>query len=171
MSVPNDAELPDLPSLFREDELLQAAKEITNIPSSGYRVTLDQFRSEDIETLGLGASLIVNAQVHGYHWGGGMGDGSASDMRGQEFWRSFKAEFRDFLCTKNKKYEDLRKRLAAGGRQTQLALVSMVSAGLSAHVGIAAGLITPICALCLLAVLKMGNEAFCRGGRLLAKPE
>ena len=76
--------------------------------------------------------------------------------------KSFKNEFRILLCTKDKKYASVRKSLSQAGDKTQLTIVSAISAAVGASVGAVEGSLIPLCAICLIAVLKMGKEAFCR---------
>jgi hypothetical protein len=81
-------------------------------------------------------------------------------------WERFKAEFRTLLCTKDKKYSSLRKSFSGASHSTQLTIVSTISAAIGSSLGLAAGSLVPMCALCLIALLKKGKEAFCRGKAL-----
>src|SRR6266702_5105724 len=78
----------------------------------------------------------------------------------KSYWSALKQEFVLLVCTDDKKYKDLRVRIDRGTNST--ALVSAIAVGISAHMGIAAGILTPFCALCLIALARMGKEAFCR---------
>jgi hypothetical protein len=78
-----------------------------------------------------------------------------------EYWDNLKVEFRILVCTKEKKYASLRRKMETAGRKSQTALVSMLAAAMATYIGVAAGVLVPFCALCLIAVLKLGKEAFC----------
>jgi hypothetical protein len=99
---------------------------------------------------------------------GGRLDGPAMAYTPQ-LWNEFKKEFHIFLCTKNRKYTSLRKRLSKSGTNTQLAIVSSISAAVGGSFGVVAGSLIPVCAICLIAVLKMGKEAFCEAKELNVK--
>ncbi|SAL04042.1 hypothetical protein AWB81_06570 [Caballeronia arationis] len=78
------------------------------------------------------------------------------------YWDQLKSEFRLLLCTKDKKYQALRRDLAKTSSKSQLAVVSAISAAVGASIGVVAGALVPVCAICLIAVLKLGQEAFCQ---------
>ena len=82
------------------------------------------------------------------------------------YWDDLKQEFRLLICTKDRKYSQLRKALAKNADKSQMLLVSTIAAAMGHSLGIAAGILTPFCALCLIAVLSMGREAFCKTSRL-----
>jgi hypothetical protein len=42
-----------------------------------------------------------------------------------------------------------------------MTIVSTIAAAIAGSVGITAGALVPICAICLIAVLKVGKETFC----------
>jgi hypothetical protein len=112
-----------------------------------------------------------------YHKGaryphGAWGDGGdyPRDIA-RDYWSLFKKEFHAFLCTKDKKYAALRKQLFTSASRSQVAITSTISAAISQHVGLEAGILVPFCALCLIAVLKIGREAFCSGKYLDITPE
>lgn len=83
-----------------------------------------------------------------------------------QYWQAFRREFLIFLCTDDKKYAELKQRLASASDKSQTAVVSTIAAGVAASVGMIPALLVPVCAMCLIAVLKMGKEAFCRAQRL-----
>jgi len=74
-----------------------------------------------------------------------------------EYWERFKGESHLLLCTNNQKYAPLRKELSQYGGKTQLTIVSTIAASVAASVGVVAGAMVPLCAICLIAVLKMGK--------------
>jgi hypothetical protein len=78
------------------------------------------------------------------------------------YWGNLKEEFRIFVCTSDRKYADLRKKVESSATKSQVTLTSTIAVAFSTHLGIAAGLLVPACALCLIALVKMGREAFCK---------
>lgn len=82
------------------------------------------------------------------------------------YWARLKDEFRLFLCTNNKPYADLRKQFAKNAQRSQTIVVSTIAAAMAPTLGVAAGVLVPFCALCLLALARMGTEAFCKGAAL-----
>jgi hypothetical protein len=82
------------------------------------------------------------------------------------YWERLKKEFQLFVCTKDKKYASLRKDLGAKARGSQTVIVSTISAAMAHSVGVAAGILIPFCALCLLALARVGKEAFCKCTKL-----
>jgi hypothetical protein len=77
------------------------------------------------------------------------------------YWESLKAEFRLMLCSADSKYDGLREQFSSWGTKSQTAIVSSIAATMATYIGIAAGILVPFCALCLVAFLKLGKEAFC----------
>jgi hypothetical protein len=84
-------------------------------------------------------------------------------------WRAVQDEFLIFLCSKEKKYASLKNKIKTAANKSQLAIVSMIAAAIGTNIGVAAGVLVPLCALCLIAVLKVGKESFCKnlGAHLL----
>lgn len=118
----------------------------------------DDLKSYSVESLGAWLPSIADRRI---------GIAHAVPPDAPPYWSRLKNEFRILLCTKDKRYADLRKKLEANARKSQLALVSIVAAAMGHYVGVAAGILVPFCALCLIAFLRMGREAFCRGAELL----
>ncbi|WP_156992244.1 hypothetical protein [Paraburkholderia oxyphila] len=85
------------------------------------------------------------------------------------YWELLKKEFRLLLCTNDKKYRALRKHLAKTGDKSQLAVVSAISAAVAASLSVTAAALVPVCAICLIAVLKLGKEAYCQTQNLDVK--
>jgi hypothetical protein len=79
------------------------------------------------------------------------------------YWERLKQEFCLFVCTRDKKYGSLRKDLRTKVQQSQGVIVSTIAAAMAHSVGVAAGILVPFCALCLLALARIGKEAFCKG--------
>jgi hypothetical protein len=79
------------------------------------------------------------------------------------FWNSFKTEFRLLVCTKDKKYKDLRSQIArVTGQKGQLAIMSAVASGLAVNMGATVStVLTPLCAICFLAGARIGRELLC----------
>jgi hypothetical protein len=82
------------------------------------------------------------------------------------FWEAFKVEFKLFLCTKNRKYQKLRREIAATVAESkdkaQPILVSMIAAAIGAKVGTLGVVIAPLVVISLMTVLTIGKEAYCR---------
>jgi hypothetical protein len=76
-------------------------------------------------------------------------------------WVMFKEEFHLLLCTNDPKYNDVRKGLGGAAGKSQTAIISMVSAAVAVNLGMIAATAVPLSALCLLAIARMGKNAFC----------
>src|SRR5215203_4401493 len=76
-------------------------------------------------------------------------------------WDRLKVEFYVFICTQEEKYSELRKKFRDHANEAGVVVVGLVAASLAPYVGVAAGVIVPLCALCLLALAVMGREACC----------
>ena len=83
--------------------------------------------------------------------------------RKPNYWERVKEEIHILLCTNDQKYASLRHQLSSKGSRTQTAIVSTISAAVGAKAGFVAGAVVPLAALCLLAVLQLGKEAYCAG--------
>jgi hypothetical protein len=83
--------------------------------------------------------------------------------RTQSLWDSFKTEFRLLVCTDDKKYKDLRARIAKmTGHKNQLAIMSAVAAEMGVHMGVTvATILVPLCATCFLAAPRTGRTILC----------
>jgi hypothetical protein len=82
------------------------------------------------------------------------------------YWVAFKKEFHILLCSKDKKYQKLRSNLAKSNEKGLLAVVWEISDAIAGSLGVVAGELVPICAICLIAVLKLGKETFCHAKTL-----
>jgi hypothetical protein len=78
-----------------------------------------------------------------------------------DYWSKLKAEFRLLICKRDKKYAPLRKKLDSITKKSETAIVSTISAAMAVKFGVAAGILAPFCALCLVGVSRLGKEAFC----------
>ncbi len=79
-----------------------------------------------------------------------------------DFWREFKKEFRRFICTKDPKYRALWTKLERTAGKSEMVIVSTIAAAVAASSGLAPAALVPFCAVGLIAVLKVGKEAFCK---------
>lgn len=65
------------------------------------------------------------------------------------------------MCTKDAKYAQLRKAIAAHGGKGTVLVVGVIAAALAAVLGIAAGVLTPFISLLLLIVGNLGLNVAC----------
>lgn len=79
----------------------------------------------------------------------------------KSYWGLVKKEMHLLICTKDKKYTALRKKLNDAGRQTKTPVVALVSAALASSLGLAAGVISGLVAIALFAALQIGINAYC----------
>jgi hypothetical protein len=87
-------------------------------------------------------------------------------LRRRSIWLEVKDQFRLLLCTDDRRYAALRRNLLSASSKSQLTIVSTISAALAGTFGVAAGALVPLCAICLIAALKLGKEAYCKGTEL-----
>ena len=87
----------------------------------------------------------------------------AADSAGEKFWHCVKKELHLLMCTDDQKYRSLRRQLSPWtGPKSQLAYVSAMASGLAPHVGVAtATVLTPLCAIGVLAGIRVGKEVLC----------
>ena len=88
-------------------------------------------------------------------------DGDIMYAHWPDYWEQLKKEFILLICTKDKKYSSLRKKLSTSADKSQTAIVSTIAAAMAASFGVAMGILVPFCAMILLALLRIGKEAFC----------
>jgi len=88
-------------------------------------------------------------------------DPGASRMAGTTYWTELKREFRALVCTEDEKYADVRRSLGSAGAEARVIAVAVISAAIGAELGFAAGALAPFCLLCLIALVRLGKEAFC----------
>lgn len=78
-------------------------------------------------------------------------------------WNDIKREMHLLCCTKDKKYDRLRRKLGSISGKSQFAVTSAFASVMSVHVGVAsATIMTPLCAILLLAVLGLGHVIVCQ---------
>lgn len=86
----------------------------------------------------------------------GFGAGAAS----ANYLASVKVEFRKLVCG-DPIYETLRKEAAKIWNGSKYSVVSVIAIGVAAQIGVAVAVITPVVALLLAAVGKVGLNAWC----------
>ncbi|MBN1341059.1 MAG: hypothetical protein JXQ73_00160 [Phycisphaerae bacterium] len=83
-------------------------------------------------------------------------------------WGAVCEQVHELLCTRSARYRNLRTELSKKAKPLVPTIVGMISAGVGAQSGFAVGAVVPFVALCLLAILRVGKEAWCAYyGRLL----
>jgi hypothetical protein len=83
---------------------------------------------------------------------------------GQDYWSRFQREFRRFICSNDP--NDVKRRKEIFGQKSAYAVASAIAA----QIGVALGspllaALVPICAMALIALLKIGKDALCGGVR------
>jgi hypothetical protein len=79
------------------------------------------------------------------------------------FWNKFNDELRLFICG-DKKYKKEREKLFAEGKPASLVIVSVISGFLGSTLGFAPSLVTPVVAIMLHLIGKIGVNAWCKLG-------
>jgi hypothetical protein len=82
------------------------------------------------------------------------------------YWDQLKQEFKKLLCTSDKKYASLRKEVSTASNKAYTTIVSSIAAVMASQFGVVPGVLMPFCALILIAILKLGKEAFCACAQL-----
>ena len=80
----------------------------------------------------------------------------------KSYWAAVKTEMHLFLCTGDKRYRDLWKRIDALEGKGTTALVGVIATFLGATLGAPATLVAGFVAVCLHGIAKLGKEAYCR---------
>jgi len=83
---------------------------------------------------------------------------------GLPFWHRLKAETRTLLCTDDKKYDELRRRMTQTKDATERVGVPAIAAAMASAVGLEVALITPFVSLLLVSIGQLGIGAWCAGG-------
>jgi hypothetical protein len=118
----------------------------------------------DIDTLGYGLSLTFQG------WGPvGMAKkdenymGFLTDFLTllRNYWAEVKKEIYLLVCTKDRKYSDIRNHFKKKSTTSTTAIVGMLSATVATQIGAAAGLVTPLVALLLYGLLRVGVNSWC----------
>jgi hypothetical protein len=76
-------------------------------------------------------------------------------------WDQFKDEFFLLFCTRQRKYDDLRKKIKSTDRATRELVIPAIAGAIGAALGIGASILTPFVALALLGVAELGINAWC----------
>jgi len=82
-------------------------------------------------------------------------------LKPKTYWESVKKEIFTLLCTKDKKYSEIRKRLEIGTGITTIYVLSTISVWLSNLLSAQFNLIAPLVATVLYAVTQIGVSAWC----------
>lgn len=91
------------------------------------------------------------------------GGPSGEDRRpDKSYWQAVKKEMHLFLCTSDKRYTELWKRIDALENKGTTALVGVIATFLGASIGAPATLLAGFVAVCLYGAAKLGKEAYCR---------
>lgn len=133
----------DVESLVSEDQLMEI---IEAIPLYGWE-------KNTIDELGERISRSI-------------GPPDQHDPESGKYWHAVKDEIYLLICTDDKKYADLRKQLEKGEAKSSTAIVALITASLTFYIGMVAGIVVPLCALVLLAVTRVGKNAFCKDQEL-----
>lgn len=80
----------------------------------------------------------------------------------RRFWQNVRAEVRLLVCSADPKYKAIRDDLSREKPVVTKVAIGMIAAAVGAALGYAAGLLTPFVLLCLIAMVKVGREAWCR---------
>ncbi len=80
---------------------------------------------------------------------------------GPNYWTIVKREFYLMVCTADKKYSKVRSDFKKHTRKASTLVVGTISAAIAGTLGIAVGLITPLVAFLLYALVKLGVNSWC----------
>lgn len=80
----------------------------------------------------------------------------------KKYWEFVRDEMHAFLCTKDKRYAELWKRINALEKNAKTTLAPVIAAFLGQLIGAPATLLTGFVAVCLYAAAKLGTEAYCQ---------
>jgi hypothetical protein len=79
----------------------------------------------------------------------------------KKYWEFVRDEMRIFLCTDDKRYRELWKRINALEKNAKTSLVPVIAAFLGQQIGAPATLLAGFVAVCLYAAAKLGTYAYC----------
>lgn len=127
-----------------DSKLIAEAKEILKASPDLYRLAIE----EGVEVAGL--RLGQEADVD-----------NAMDL---PFWHRVKVETRTLLCTDDKKYDELRRKMTQTKDATEKVGVPAIAAAVASVVGLEVALITPFVSLLLVSIGQVGIAAWCAGG-------
>lgn len=83
------------------------------------------------------------------------------DEAKNKYWQAVKNEIRLLICTKDKKYSELRKQLHDAAKHTKAPIVAMISATLAGSMGVAVGIISGLVAVAIFAIVQIGVNVYC----------
>jgi hypothetical protein len=153
--VDEDQQFFDVLKSLKRDELVELITDNLPMDSAFISMSLD---ADDLDLDKLGERV---GRITEIRRGGIVRKGVI--MNQVSPWRRVKHEMNLLLCTKDKKYAALRKQLSKEGAYTHGAIVSAIAAAVGASLGLVSGLLVPLVALMLVAMLKVGKEAYCAG--------
>jgi D-alanyl-D-alanine carboxypeptidase len=83
----------------------------------------------------------------------------------RRYWQRVKRELHILLCTNDKKYSSLRRLFGKESQNTQAFIASSITSGITPYVGggAPAAMIAPLVTLGLIALLRVGTNAWCAG--------
>jgi hypothetical protein len=79
----------------------------------------------------------------------------------RDYWAEVKKEVYTLICTNNRKYAGLKSSFKKKSKPSTTTIVSMISVAVTTQLGAVLGIITPLVALLLYAVLKVGVNSWC----------
>ncbi len=114
----------------------------------------------DLDTLGYSVSLEmqehgISASIDGNEYRIGF------QVRPKDYWSEVKKELCLLFCTRDKKYSDIRARFSKDSHAATTTIVVMLSATVASQIGAGVGIVTPLVALLLYAILKLGVNTWC----------
>jgi hypothetical protein len=147
-----------------------SARALKRIITENSPYSMREFTGESYETVGLQIARsrstgTVRVQRGYLRAKSARGTRKAATSRrpSPAYWGRVRDEFHKLVCTKDPRYAALRRQLAAHSGKTQTAIVSFIAAYVASILGLATGAVVPLVALCLLALLSLGRNAFCDG--------
>jgi hypothetical protein len=78
------------------------------------------------------------------------------------YWGAVRDEVHVFLCTDDKRYAAIKTQIASRAKGSQTVVIGAISAAIAGSISVPIGAVFPLAALCFLAVLKIGKEAYCK---------
>lgn len=80
----------------------------------------------------------------------------------KKYWKSVQVELNDLICGNSEKYKELRNKLDQAAKTGEKGLATLVAANVAATMGVEAGIISGLIALCLFSIKSIGVNAYCR---------
>jgi hypothetical protein len=82
---------------------------------------------------------------------------------GEDYWSMFKKEFVLLICSNDQEYVEHRKDIF--GKKSENAIATAIAGQIGAILGAKIATLLPICAMALIALLKIGKGSLCAGDR------